>query len=95
MNKMLTAQLLADQLYMSGYRPRQLLTRGNAKLEKTERTLGLSLAPAQTSGYQVCASSSAECRQHCIHTSGHGSENFHDKDLPCKPTAGRQPVATD
>lgn len=56
MTKMLTAQLVADQLYTSGYRPRQLLTRGNAKLAKTEHTLGLSLAPAQTSGYQVCAS---------------------------------------
>ena len=50
-------------------------------MEKTERTLGLSLAPAKTSGYQVCASSSAECRQHCIHTSGRG----HETSLPYNP----------
>lgn len=85
MKKIDTAQLLADQLYMSGRRPRRLLSSGNAKLMKSERTIGLSLAPAQTSGYQVCASSSVECRKHCIHTSGHGSPDFHAGDLPCNP----------
>lgn len=75
MNKTDAARLLAEQSYMSGWRPRSLLSRGNAKLAKSERTIGLSLAPAKTSGYEVCASRSPECSLHCIHTSGMASPN--------------------
>lgn len=50
----------------------------NAKLTKSDNsgkgylTYGLSLAPADVSGYQVCASSSPGCRASCLFTSGHG-----------------------
>lgn len=50
----------------------------NAKLAKSDKaskeylTFGLSLAPAYTSGYQVCASSSPGCRAACLFTSGLG-----------------------
>jgi hypothetical protein len=85
MNKTETARLLAEQSYMSGWRPKTLLSRGNAKLEKSERTLGLSLAPASTSGYEVCASRSPECSRHCIHTSGMASPFLHSPTMPCNP----------
>jgi len=79
------ARVQAEAIYATGKRPRRLLSRGNAKLMKSDRTIGLSLAPAQTSGYEICASRSPECTIHCIHTSGHGGPNFHAKDLPCNP----------
>lgn len=55
----------------------RLLTRGdkNIKLAKGKKkgyiTMGLPLAPANTSGYQVCPHSSAGCRAACIFESGH------------------------
>ena len=85
MNKTDTARLLADRRYMSGWRPKSLLSAGNAKLAKSLRTIGLSLAPASTSGYEVCASRSPECTKHCIHTSGLASPNFHSPAMPCNP----------
>lgn len=62
------------------YNVQSLLADGdsNAKLSKSNKsskgylTFGLSLAPAQTSGYQTCASSSPGCRAACLFTSGHG-----------------------
>jgi len=49
----------------------------NTKLAKSNRlskflTFGLSLAPADVSGYQTCASSSGGCREACIFTKGLG-----------------------
>jgi hypothetical protein len=50
----------------------------NTKLSKSDQsdsgyiTYGLSLAPANVSGYNVCASSSPGCRAACLFTSGHG-----------------------
>lgn len=85
MNKHDHARLLADQKYMSGWRPPHLLSRGNTKLMKADRNLGLSLAPANTSGYEMCASRSTECTTHCIHTSGMAAPNFHAPDLSCNP----------
>jgi hypothetical protein len=65
----------AQSRYDSGWRPARLLG-DNTKLSKAEkfgkRTLGLSLAPAEVSGYEVCASRSDACTQHCIFTSGRG-----------------------
>lgn len=53
-----------------------LLTESQPKLEKGEvlgyLSFGLHFAPAAISGYQVCASSSAGCRDACLYTSGHG-----------------------
>lgn len=62
------------------YNVQSLLADGdsNAKLTKSNKsdkgylTFGLSLAPAHTSGYQTCASSSPGCRAACLFTSGHG-----------------------
>jgi len=50
----------------------RLLTEGsgNAKLRKSEESeflsVGLSLAPADTSGYNVCQHSTPSCRAHCV-----------------------------
>ena len=79
------ARAQAKANYATGWRPRRLLSLGNAKLARSERTIGLSLAPAQTSGSEVCASQFPECTVHRIHTSGHGAPNFHSRDLPCNP----------
>lgn len=65
----------------STYDVKTLLGKGdsNAKLNKSDKagagykTVGLSLAPADTSGYEVCASRSAGCTKACIFTSGHGA----------------------
>lgn len=82
--------------FRSGWRPQRILT-DNTKLEKAEkfgrRTLGLSLAPADVSGFEVCHSRSESCTEHCIFTSGRGLMDmvmmarifrtlwyFHDRD---------------
>ena len=65
----------------SEYVVKSLLADGdsNAKLTKSNEsgkgylTFGLSLSPAQTSGYQTCSSSSAGCRAACLFTAGHGA----------------------
>jgi hypothetical protein len=55
-----------------------LLTTKNPKIEKSDKagTAYLScimhLAPANTSGYQVCPHSSAGCRASCLNTAGRG-----------------------
>lgn len=50
--------------------------RSNAKLRKSKGTdwllYGLSFAPAEMGGYQVCSSSTPGCRKCCIFTSGNG-----------------------
>jgi hypothetical protein len=51
---------------------------GNTKLAKSNRlsdftTYGLSLSPANESGYQTCSSSTSGCRAACIFTAGNGS----------------------
>jgi hypothetical protein len=50
--------------------------RSNAKLRKSTGSdwllTGLSFAPAEMGGYQVCSSSSPGCRKCCIFTSGNG-----------------------
>lgn len=74
----------AEARFNAGWRPRSLLSHDNVKLQKAGkknwRGLGLSLAPANISGFEVCASRSPECTKHCIFTSGRGSENFTRKD---------------
>lgn len=60
------------------YVVRQLLSEGedNAKLAKSNksargyRTYGLSLAPADTSGYQLCPKSTPGCRKVCLYHQG-------------------------
>jgi hypothetical protein len=62
------------------YRISRLLGDGdsNAKLAKTNdaslayRTYGLSLAPADSSGFQLCVSSSPGCREACLFRQGRG-----------------------
>jgi hypothetical protein len=63
------------------YTIRELLAGGdsNTKLRKSNAaskdylTVGLSLAPANESGYEVCASRSAGCTQACLFRSGMGN----------------------
>jgi hypothetical protein len=54
----------------------KLLSVGNAKLMKGLNqkvvTLGLHLAPASLSGFNVCAASTEECRETCLNLAGNG-----------------------
>jgi hypothetical protein len=64
----------------STYEVNTLLSKGdsNTKLRKSNnsgkgyKTVGLSLSPANESGYQTCSSSSAGCRKACLFTAGYG-----------------------
>jgi hypothetical protein len=55
----------------------KLLTTANAKIVKGEKegwmTLGIHLAPANLSGYNVCYWASRGCTEACLNTSGHGA----------------------
>lgn len=63
------------------YEVKTLLGKGdsNAKLSKSDKagkgylTVGLSLSPANESGYEMCSSRSAGCTKACLYTSGHGA----------------------
>jgi hypothetical protein len=65
----------------STYKVGPLLGKGdsNAKLAKSDKagkgylTVGLSLAPAHTSGYQTCPNASPGCKAACLFTAGHGA----------------------
>lgn len=74
----------AEARFAAGWRPSSLLGKENVKLKKAEklnrRGLGLSLAPAQVSGWETCASRSPECTKHCLFTSGRGAPYFSRKD---------------
>jgi hypothetical protein len=74
----------AEARWAAGWRPKSLLGSDNVKLQKASkknwRGLGLSLAPADVSGFEVCASRSPECTKHCIFTSGRGAPHFTRKD---------------
>jgi hypothetical protein len=76
MEKYALARQEAEARFEAGWRPQKLLAAENVKLRKAEkfnwRGLGLSLAPADVSGHEVCASRSPNCTQHCIFSSGHG-----------------------
>jgi hypothetical protein len=91
MAKAITVTLNDGSLYIV----RTLLGEGdsNAKLTKSDNankgylTVGLSLAPANESGYQVCSSSSPGCRQACLFTAGHGQMNSVRKGRTAKTIA--------
>lgn len=74
----------AEARFEAGWRPSNLLGKENPKIRKAEKKnwkgLGLSMAPANVSGFEVCASRSPECTKHCIFTSGRGAPNFTRKD---------------
>lgn len=76
------ARRYAEARYAAGWRPAKLLSQENVKLLKggRGRGMGLSLAPATISGYEVCASRSEACTRHCIFTSGHGRPELVRKD---------------
>lgn len=69
---------ISPELHGTTYRVGRLLTDGadNPKLAKSNasetnyRTWGLTLAPANMSGYQVCGSRSAGCTQACLDHQG-------------------------
>jgi len=78
---------LARARFASGWRPAKLLSKENAKLRKGWRkALGLSLAPANTSGYEICASRSPECTKFCLFEAGLGAPHLHSKVAACNPT---------
>jgi hypothetical protein len=89
MSKKTLALALAKEKYLTGSRPKKLLGADNVKLRKAEtknwKGLGLSLAPSDVSGHEMCASKSPECAKHCIFTSGMAAKNFHSKEIPCNP----------
>jgi hypothetical protein len=74
--KMITVRM-ADE---SEYTVKTLLGKGdsNAKLTKSDKagkgylTVGLSLAPADTSGYNVCPNASPGCKSECLYYAGMG-----------------------
>lgn len=74
----------AMRRFDAGWRPDRLLGCENVKLRKAAsrnwRSLGLSLAPANISGWEVCASRSPECTRHCLFTSGRGATHFTRRD---------------
>ena len=57
-------------------RPKTLLTRGNPKIlkgaSKGYLTFILHLAPADVSGYNVCAGATDGCKLACLNTAGRG-----------------------
>ena len=61
---------------MQTTKTKTLLSSSNAKLEKGTKmgwlTLGLSLAPANLSGSNLCPHASAGCKAACLFTAGHG-----------------------
>jgi len=75
-----TKRITADVLMSDGsvYTLKELLSDKNAKLEKTNDAelpflvTGLSLAPAHSSGYNVCRGASAGCIEGCLFTAGQG-----------------------
>ena len=83
--KVTSARAEARMRFAAGFRPR-LLSAGNAKLVKrgeikeTWAITGLSLAPAEMSGYNMCASSSPECRKFCLFGTGRAAEHMHKQD---------------
>jgi hypothetical protein len=70
----------AMRRFDAGWRPARLLGTENVKLRKAGKILGLSLAPADVSGWEVCASRSPECTRHCLFTSGRGAAHFTRRD---------------
>lgn len=83
------ARAEANKRFDRGWRPANILGKENVKLRKAEkldrRGLGLSMAPADVSGWEVCASRSPECTKHCIFTSGRGAAHFARKDTGIQP----------
>lgn len=70
---MLTALEIATERFSQGYRPKKLLTK-NTKLAKGDiPILGLQLAPADASGYEVCPARSPLCTSYCLFSAGRGA----------------------
>ena len=68
-----TVSVIRSAFYGLSNKPAPLLTYETAKTEKGDglKILNLSLAPHSMSGFNVCPSSTKECRNNCIgHTSG-------------------------
>lgn len=88
--KMAFARVAANAKYASGYRPNHLLSDVNTKLLKGLKrgvmTLGLSLAPARASGYNLCPNASPECEAFCLFGSGRAGEAMHAPTDGCNPT---------
>ena len=72
----LPRRLNKNKKHMKSTKTKSLLSSSNAKLEKGTKlgwlTLGLSLAPANLSGRNLCPHASKGCTIACLYTSGHG-----------------------
>jgi hypothetical protein len=72
----LPRRLNKNKKHMKSTKTKSLLSSSNSKLEKGEKlgwlTLGLSLAPANLSGRNLCPHASKGCTKACLFTSGHG-----------------------
>ena len=81
--KVSSARAEARTSFETGFRP-PLLSKGNTKLAKRGNIkedwfiTGLSLAPAEISGYNMCAGSTPECRSFCLFGTGRASEHMHN-----------------
>lgn len=87
--KLAKARAAARAKFDAGYRPKKLLSKNNMKLAKGMKhgilSLGLSLAPARSSGYNMCPMASPECERFCLFATGHSSEYFHSVKLEYNP----------
>lgn len=83
-SKTTLARIAAQSKFDMGYRPNTLMTRVNTKILKSQKkgvlTYGLSLAPSNISGFNMCAYASPECKKFCLFSSGHASEFMHGPD---------------
>ena len=68
MEKIETARLLADRRYMSGWRPEALVFRTTSKPKKSQRKIGLLLAPTKTSVHEVYASHARKSDKNLIYS---------------------------
>lgn len=91
-DKLQAALNAARTKYNSGWRPQRLLSDGNTKLRKRPGHVdekwfltGLSLAPANSSGYEMCPQRSVECTNFCLFASGMAQEDFHSRGLDHNP----------
>lgn len=74
----------AMRRFLAGWRPQRLLSSENVKLRRAAtrqwRALGLSLAPARLSGWEVCASRFEQCTRHCLFSAGRGAPHLRRRD---------------
>lgn len=88
--KLTDARAIAEERYAMGLRPLKLFSKANVKLKKGLRygveVYGLSLAPADASGKQLCPMATKECKKYCLFGTGLGGEQLHSAKDKANPT---------